>query len=124
MYKLNAEESSIIEMVRQFAESEIRPIAKIGDETDEFPLETIDKMKELGFFGLTIAEEYGGSGISSMAYANVFEELSFVWMTAAGVLGTHSLMATVLSKSGTEEQKKEYLPQMATGEKWGALRTY
>ena len=121
MYKLNAEESSIIDMVRQFAESEIRPIAKIGDENDEFPLETIDKMKELGFFGLTIAEEYGGSGISSMAYANVFEELSFVWMTAAGVLGTHSLMATVISKSGTEEQKKKYLPQMATGEKWGAL---
>lgn len=121
MYKLNAEESSIIEMVRQFAESEVRPIAQKGDETDEFPLEVIEKMKQLGFFGLTIPEEYGGSNISSMAYANVFEELSFVWMTAAGVLGTHSLMANVISNFGTEEQKKEYLPRMATGEKWGAL---
>ncbi len=121
MYKLNAEESSIIDMVRQFAESEVRPIAQKGDDMDEFPLEVIEKMKELGFFGLTIPEEYGGSNISSMAYANVFEELSFVWMTAAGVLGTHSLMANVITNFGTEEQKKEYLPKMAIGEKWGAL---
>lgn len=121
MYKLNDEEKSIINMVRQFAEAEIRPIAQKGDEDDEFPQATIDKMKNLGFFGLTIPDEYGGSGISSMAYANVFEELSFVWMTSAGVIGTHSLMAKVLNTFGTKEQKDEYLPKMATGEKWGAL---
>ena len=121
MYKLNAEEKSIVNMVRQFAEKEIRPIAQKGDEEDKFPLETVEKMKELGFFGLTIAEEYGGSAISSMAYANIFEELSYVWMTSAGVIGTHSLVANVVSRFGTKEQKEEFLPKMATGEKWGAL---
>jgi alkylation response protein AidB-like acyl-CoA dehydrogenase len=121
MYSLNLEERPIIEMVRQFAEKEIRPIVREYEEADEFPQEIIKKMKHLGFFGLKVPVEYGGSGISSTAYANVFEELSVVWMTSAGVIGTHSLFAHVLSMHGTEEQKERFLPHMATGELWGAL---
>jgi len=105
MYKLVTDEKSIIQMVKQFADKEIRPIAREAEEADAFPLETIEKMKELGFFGLKVPVDYGGSEISSLAYANVFEELSAVWMTAAGVIGTHSLVATVISEYGTQEQK-------------------
>lgn len=121
MYQLNTEEKSLVEMVRRFADTEIRPIARECDEADEFPQSIINKMKALGFFGLTIPEEYGGSDISASAYANIFEELSVVWMTSAGVIGTHSLMAHVIKTAGTPEQKDKYLPQMATGDKWGAL---
>ena len=121
MYKLVTDEKSIIQMVKQFADKEIRPIAREAEEADAFPLETIEKMKELGFFGLKVPVDYGGSEISSLAYANVFEELSAVWMTAAGVIGTHSLVATVISEYGTQEQKDYYLPRMATGELWGGL---
>lgn len=118
-YPLTEEEQLIINMVKDFAATEIRPIAKEGDEKDEFPTDVIDQMKELGFFGLTISPEYGGSGISSSAYANVFEELSSEWMTAAGVIGTHSLVASIISNHGTEEQKNYYLPKMVKGELWG-----
>ncbi|HWL12871.1 MAG TPA: acyl-CoA dehydrogenase family protein [Ureibacillus sp.] len=121
MYKLVADEKSIIQMVKQFAEKEIRPIAREAEEADEFPKEIIEKMKELGFFGLKVPVEYGGSEISSLGYANVFEELSAVWMTSAGVIGTHSLVATVIANYGTPEQKEYYLPKMATGELWGGL---
>lgn len=120
-YQLNEEEEMIVKMVRNFAEKEIRPISRQGDAEDEFPLTVIEKMKELGFFGLKIPKEFGGSGISSNAYANVFEELSYVWMTSAGVFGTHSLVATVISEYGSDEQKQNILPKMATGELWGAL---
>ncbi|MFM1653009.1 acyl-CoA dehydrogenase family protein [Brevibacillus sp. B_LB10_24] len=121
MYNLNAEERAIVEMVRQFAEKEIRPLVKEYEEADQFPQEIIEKMKALGFFGLKVPVEYGGSGISSLAYASVFEELSAVWMTSAGVIGTHSLFAHVLATYGTTEQKERFLPRMATGELWGAL---
>lgn len=121
MYKLNAEERNIVEMISQFADKEIRPLVREYEEADKFPQEIIDKMKDLGFFGLKVPVEYGGSGISNMAYANVFEELASVWMTSAGVIGTHSLFANVLSTYGTEEQKERFLPRMATGGLWGAL---
>ena len=71
MYKLNAEERNIVEMISQFADKEIRPLVREYEEADKFPQEIIDKMKDLGFFGLKVPVEYGGSGISNMAYANV-----------------------------------------------------
>lgn len=121
MYQLLADEQAIVQMVKQFAEKEIRSIAREAEEKDEFPIEIVEKMKELGFFGLKVPTDYGGSEISTLAYAKVFEELSAVWMTAAGVIGTHSLVATVLTNYGTTEQKEYYLPKMAIGELWGAL---
>jgi alkylation response protein AidB-like acyl-CoA dehydrogenase len=121
MYQLLTDEQSIIQMVKQFADKEIREIAMEAEEADAFPQEIIEKMKDLGFFGLKVPVEYGGSEISSLAYANIFEELSAVWMTSAGVIGTHSLVATVLTDAATEAQKQYYLPKMATGELWGAL---
>src|SRR6476660_1979392 len=114
-------QSEILKTVRQFVDSKILPVATELEHADEYPQEIVDGMKELGIFGLTIPEEYGGLGESLLTYALVVEEIARGWMSVSGVINTHFIVAYMLMQHGTEEQKQKYLPRMATGEVRGAF---
>jgi alkylation response protein AidB-like acyl-CoA dehydrogenase len=110
------EQKAITEMVRQFADNEIIPVAEEYDHEDKFPEPIVEQMKELGLFGVTIPEEYGGMGLDLTTYAMIVEELSRGWISISGVVNTHFIGSYLLMKFGTEEQKDHFLPRMATGE--------
>ncbi|MFM8883847.1 MAG: acyl-CoA dehydrogenase family protein [Solirubrobacterales bacterium] len=110
------EQKAICEMVRQFADEQILPNAEHFDHEDEFPEEIVEQMKELGLFGVTIPEEYGGMGLDLTTYCMIVEELSRGWISISGIINTHFIGSYLLMKYGTEEQKDRYLPRMATGE--------
>ena len=106
----------ITEMVRQFADEQIIPNAEQFDHEDSFPEPIVEQMKELGLFGVTIPEEYGGMGLDLTTYAMIVEELSRGWISISGVVNTHFIGSYLLMKFGTDEQKDYFLPKMATGE--------
>ena len=110
------EQKAITEMVRQFADEQIIPNAGHYDHEDVFPGPIVEQMKELGLFGVTIPEEYGGMGLDLTTYAMIVEELSRGWISISGVINTHFIGSYLLMKFGSEEQKQKYLPRMATGE--------
>ena len=110
------EQKAITEMVRQFVDEQIIPNAEHYDHEDEFPEPIVEQMKELGLFGVTIPEEYGGMGLDLTTYAMIVEELSRGWISISGVVNTHFIGSYLLMKFGTDEQKERLLPQMATGE--------
>ena len=110
------DQQAITEMVRQFADEQILPNAEHFDHEDEFPEAIVEQMKELGLFGVTIPEEYGGMGLDLTTYAMIVEELSRGWISISGVINTHFIGSYLLMKFGSEEQKQNYLPRMATGE--------
>jgi alkylation response protein AidB-like acyl-CoA dehydrogenase len=110
------EQKAITEMVRQFADEQIIPNAEHYDHEDEFPEPIVEQMKELGLFGVTIPEEYGGMGLDLTTYAMIVEELSRGWISMSGIVNTHFIGSYLLMKFGTDEQKQRYLPRMATGE--------
>ena len=110
------EQKAITEMVRQFADEQILPNAEHFDHEDEFPEEIVEQLKELGLFGVTIPEEYGGMGLDLTTYVMIVEELSRGWISISGVINTHFIGSYLLVKYGSEEQKQKYLPRMATGE--------
>jgi len=110
------EQKAICEMVRQFADEQIIPNAEHYDHEDAFPEPIVEQMKELGLFGVTIPEEYGGMGLDLTTYAMIVEELSRGWISISGVINTHFIGSYLLLKFGSEEQKDKYLPRMATGE--------
>ena len=110
------EQQAITEMVHQFADEQIIPNAEHYDHEDTFPEPIVEQMKELGLFGVTIPEEYGGMGLDLTTYAMIVEELSRGWISISGVVNTHFIGSYLLMKFGTEEQKQAYLPRMATGE--------
>jgi alkylation response protein AidB-like acyl-CoA dehydrogenase len=110
------EQKAITEMVRQFADEQIIPNAEHYDHEDEFPEPIVEQMKELGLFGVTIPEEYGGMGLDLTTYAMIVEELSRGWISISGIVNTHFIGSYLLMKFGTEDQKQKYLPRMATGE--------
>jgi alkylation response protein AidB-like acyl-CoA dehydrogenase len=110
------EQKAITDMVRQFADEQIIPNAEHYDHEDEFPTPIVEQMKELGLFGVTIPEEYGGMGLDLSTYAMIVEELSRGWISISGVVNTHFIGSYLLMKFGTEEQREKYLPRMATGE--------
>ena len=113
---LTDEQRAISEMVRQFADEQIIPNAEHYDHEDEFPEPIVEQMKELGLFGVTIPEEYGGMGLDLTTYAMIVEELSRGWISISGIVNTHFIGSYLLMKFGTDEQKQRYLPRMATGE--------
>src|SRR6202012_3710282 len=113
---LTDEQRAICEMVRQFADEQILPNAEHYDHEDAFPDPIVDQMKELGLFGVTIPEEYGGMGLDLTTYAMIVEELSRGWISISGVINTHFIGSYLLMKYGNDEQKQKYLPRMATGE--------
>src|SRR5690242_298887 len=103
-------------MVRQFVDEQVIPIAEEFDHEDKFPEAVVEQMKELGLFGVTIPEEYGGMGLDLTTYAMIVEELSRGWISISGVVNTHFIGSYLLMKFGSDEQKEYFLPKMATGE--------
>ena len=118
---LSEDQTEILKAVRQFVDEQIIPVAQELEHADEYPQDIIDGLKELGVFGLTIPEEFGGLGESLLTYALVVEEIARGWMSVSGVINTHFIVAYLLMQHGTEEQKAKYLPRMATGEVRGAF---
>ncbi|MCA1984547.1 acyl-CoA dehydrogenase family protein [Nocardioides nematodiphilus] len=114
-------QQDILAAVHQFVEDKIIPVAQDLEHSDTYPQEIVDGLKELGVFGLTIPEEFGGLGESLLTYALVVEEIARGWMSVSGVINTHFIVAYLLMQHGTEEQKQKYLPRMATGEVRGAF---
>src|ERR1700680_1197439 len=110
------EQKAITDMVHQFVDEQILPNAEHYDHEDSFPGPIVEQMKELGLFGVTIPEEYGGMGLDLTTYAMIVEELSRGWISISGIVNTHFIGSSLLMKFGTEEQKHKYLPKMATGE--------
>ncbi len=114
-------QEEILKTVRVFVDDKILPVANELEHKDEYPTEIVEQMKELGLFGLTIPEEYGGLGESLLTYALVVEEIARGWMSVSGIINTHFIVAYMLMQHGTEEQKQYYLPKMAAGEIRGAF---
>src|ERR1700681_4516678 len=114
--EMTDEQKAITEMVHQFADEQILPNAEHYDHEDSFPEPIVAQMKELGLFGVTIPEEYGGMGLDLTTYAMIVEELSRGWISISGIVNTHFIGSYLLMNFGTEEQKQKYLPRMATGE--------
>src|SRR6266581_1719251 len=110
------EQRATTEMVRQFVDEQIIPNAEHYDHEDSFPGPIVEQMKELGLFGVTIPEEYGGMGLDLTTYAMIVEELSRGWISISGVINTHFIGSYLLMKFGSAEQREKYLPRMATGE--------
>ncbi|MFD2357625.1 acyl-CoA dehydrogenase family protein [Nonomuraea ferruginea] len=111
----------ILRTVREFADKEILPVAQRLEREDAYPQEIVEGMREMGLFGLTIPEEYGGLGESLLTYALAVEEIARGWMSVSGIVNTHFIVAYMIMKHGTEEQRRHYLPRMATGEVRGAF---
>ena len=121
-FTLSKEQELVRQMVREFAENEVKPIAAEIDETEEFPMENVKKMAKLGFFGIPFKPEYEGAGGDSLSYILAVEELSKVCATTGVILSAHvSLCASVIDAFGTPEQKAKYLPDLASGRKLGAF---
>ena len=116
MTALSDEERAIVEVVAEFVDREVKPAARELEHADTYPAELIARMKELGVFGLTVPEPYGEVSVSKRCYALVTEELARGWMSLAGAVGGHSVVAYMIAMFGTEDQKDRYLPRMATGE--------
>jgi len=111
----------ILRTVRDFVDAEVLPVATQLDHEDAYPDKIVARLKDLGVFGLTIDERYGGLGESLLIYALVVEELARGWMSISGIINTHFMVAYLIAHHGTEEQRDYFLPRMATGEVRGAL---
>ncbi len=116
MEGLNEEEQAIVETVRDFVNRDVKPVAQELDHTNTYPEKLIEQMKQLGIFGLAIPEPWGEARVSTPCYALVTEELSRGWMSLAGAMGGHTVVAKLILEYGTPDQKDTYLPRMATGE--------
>jgi alkylation response protein AidB-like acyl-CoA dehydrogenase len=116
MTSLSPEEELVLATVRRFVDEEVRPVARDLEHADEYPGALIDRMKELGVFGLAIPEPWGEAPVSMPCYALVTAELARGWMSLAGAMGGHTVVAKLLLAFGTEQQQNRWLPRMATGE--------
>src|SRR4051794_21469810 len=115
-YDKTEDQVAILEMVRQFVDEQILPQAEHYDAADEFPEPIVAQMRELGLFGVTIPEEFGGMGLDLTTYAMIVEELSRGWISISGIVNTHFIGSYLLMKFGTRSQQERWLPKMATGE--------
>ncbi len=113
---LSDEEVLLVETVRAFVDREVKPTVREVEHANEYPEAWIEQMKRIGIYGLAIPESYGGTPVSMPCYVEVTQELSRGWMSLAGAMGGHTVVAKLLTLFGTDEQKKTYLPAMATGE--------
>ena len=113
---LTEEQREVVSLVRQFTDEQIIPVASDLERDDIFPDQIVAGLKELGLFGFTIPEQYGGLGLDLTTYALCVIELSRGWMSVSGIINTHFIVADMIMRDGTEEQKQRFLPRMATGE--------
>src|SRR3954452_18431396 len=116
MAVLNEDEQQIVDTVRQFVDRDVVPAASELEHADTYPEALIEQMKALGVYGLVVPEEYGGLGVSTSCFAAVTEELARGWMSLAGAMGGHSVVASLIARFGTDDQRAAYLPRLATGE--------
>src|SRR6476660_8341514 len=114
-------QQDIIATVKPFVDKEILPHATALEHADEYPQDLVDGVKEMGLFGLTIPEEYGGLGESLLTYALVVEQIARGWMSVSGVINTHVVVAYMITQHGTEAQKQRDLPQVAAGDTRGSF---
>ncbi|MQA78594.1 MAG: acyl-CoA dehydrogenase [Streptosporangiales bacterium] len=114
-FELSTEQRLYRDSLRSFVDKEIIPVARDWERAGRYPSEIVDKMRELGLFGLLVPESYGGMGADSVSFALTFEEISRGWMGIAGILGSHSVSCWMIARHGTEEQQRTYLPELATG---------
>jgi alkylation response protein AidB-like acyl-CoA dehydrogenase len=113
---LSEDERLVVAAVREFVDKDVKPVVRELEHTDTYPEALIERMKKLGVFGLAVPEEYGGTPVSTSCYVFVTEELARGWMSLAGAMGGHTVVAKLLLRFGTEEQKRRWLPRLATGE--------
>ena len=116
-----AQQEMILAAVDKFLERDVAPYAHALEAKDEYPHEIVERMKELGLFGATIGEEWGGLGLDVSTYTKIVERVSAVWMSVSGIFNSHLIMAAAVERFGTEDQKKRYLPRFATGELRGGI---
>ena len=116
MSSLSSEEQDVVDTVREFVDREVKPVVQELEHADEYPEKIIEQMKGLGIYGLAIPEPWGEAPVSMPCYAMVTAELARGWMSLAGAMGGHTVVAKLLLAFGTQEQKDRYLPRMATGE--------
>ena len=121
MTTLDEEQRQIMSTINRFVEREVKPVASEMEHRDEYPHALVERMKELGLFGAIIPTEYGGLGLSFTTYAMIIEEICRGWMSLTGILNSHLLFAHILVLFGTEEQKQQLLPAMASGANRGGL---
>jgi alkylation response protein AidB-like acyl-CoA dehydrogenase len=112
---LSDEETMLVQTVRTFVDREVRPSVREVEHANEYPAAWIEQMKQIGIFGLAVPEQYGGTPVSMPCYVALTQELARGWMSLAGAMGGHTVVAKLLSLFGTDEQKQHYLPAMATG---------
>ncbi|MFM8344096.1 MAG: acyl-CoA dehydrogenase family protein [Betaproteobacteria bacterium] len=115
------DERAILASIETWVDKEVRPIARKFDQADEYPHALVEQMKELGLFGATISPEYGGLGLSADTYAKIVIEVASAWMAPSGIFNSHLIMASAVERFGTEAQKREWLPKMASGEFRGGI---
>ena len=121
-FSFTKQEQLFLQMIREFAEKEVKPLAAEVDEEERFPMETVEKMAKIGLMGIPIPAQYGGAGGTNIMYGMAVEELSRVCATTGVILSAHtSLCCAPILESGTEEQKMKYLPKLASGEWIGAF---
>jgi len=113
---LSDEETWIVSTVRDWVDREVRPQVQQLEHANEYPEKLIEQMKEMGIYGLAIPEEYGSAPVSMPCYVGITTELARGWMSLAGAMGGHTVVAKLILEFGTEEQRQRYLPRMATGE--------
>ncbi|MEU4515446.1 acyl-CoA dehydrogenase family protein [Nonomuraea wenchangensis] len=120
-FELTDEQKAFRETLRAFVDKEIVPVAVEWEHSGRYPAEIVDKMKQMGLFGLSVPEEYGGMGADMVSFALVFEEIARGWMGVAGTIGSHSLACWMINRHGTEEQRRLYLKDLATGARRTAI---
>ena len=115
------QEALILEGVERFLDRDVRPHVSALEHGDVYPEDIVEKMKEMGLFGATISEEFGGLGLPATTYAKIIERLSHAWMSVSGIINSHLIMAAAVERFGTDEQRRDYLPRFASGELRGGL---
>ena len=121
MRQSDSERELIVATVRRFVQNEVMPVASAMEHRNEYPHALVAQMQQIGLFGLNIPEDYGGAGVDYATFAMIFEELARGWLGLSGIVGSHSVLCDVLVRFGTEEQKRRFLPGLATGERRGGI---
>ncbi|TDE39193.1 acyl-CoA dehydrogenase family protein [Actinomadura sp. 6K520] len=116
-FQLNEDQREFRAVLRDFVDNEVIPVARDWEQSGRYPTEIVKGMRDMGLFGITVPEEYGGLDLDPVSFALVFEEIARGWMGIAGILGSHSLACRMIAMRGTEEQKSRYLPGLASGER-------
>ncbi|MEL6236175.1 MAG: acyl-CoA dehydrogenase family protein [Pseudomonadota bacterium] len=121
MTQISDEDRMMLDAIEKWLERDVRPHVLRLEHADEYPAEMVEQMKEMGLFGATIPAEYGGLGLTAGTYARIVEKIAETWMSLTGIFNSHLIMAACVTRMGTEEQKRHYLPRFASGALRGGL---